>query len=353
MKTTDLHYELPPELIAQKPADPRDSARLLVLHKADGRIENRVFRDLPSYLSPKDCLVINRTKVVPARFTSRRATGGRIEGLFVSERSPGDWQVMLEGAGRLRVGETLRLSSADEQSETRWGLEFLGHIGDGLCDVRLQPADPAEGVLSSIGRMPLPPYIKREGAGDEGLDKLDRAEYQTVYARQAGAVAAPTAGLHFTPEMLESLRTQGLVTAELVLHVGLGTFAPVKVENLADHRMHREWYDLPGASVSTIESARKTGGRIVAIGTTSVRVLETCSRNGPLRAGSGWTDLLIYPSYEFQSTDVLVTNFHLPGSTLLALVYAFAGREMIRDAYETAIREGYRFYSYGDAMLIV
>ena len=352
MKTSELHYELPPELIAQRPAAPRDTARLLVLHRADGRIEHRVFRDLPGYLDPRDCLVINRTKVIAARFAARRATGGRIDGLFVAQHSLGKWQVLLDGAGRLRAGEKLSLMNKDEQTPSPWSIEFLNHVGDGLCDVNVTPADSAEEVLAQTGHMPLPPYIKRDD-NESTLDAMDRTEYQTVFASQAGAVAAPTAGLHFTPEMLDALRQRGNPIAELVLHVGMGTFAPIKVERLADHRMHREWYDHPGQSAATIESARAAGGKIVAVGTNSVRDLETSSRAGPLCAASDWTDLLIYPPYSFRATDALVTNFHLPGSTLLALVFAFAGRELVREAYDTAIRERYRFYSYGDAMLIV
>jgi|CXWL01.1.fsa_nt_gi S-adenosylmethionine:tRNA ribosyltransferase-isomerase len=353
MKTTELQYELPPELIAQRPAAPRDSARLLVLHRATGRIEHRVFRDLPGYLDRRDCLVINRTKVIAARFAARRATGGRIDGLFVTQRSAGQWQVLLDGAGRLRPGERLTLLGKDGKSVSSWTIEFLNHVGDGLCEVHVAPADSAENVLAQTGHMPLPPYIKRDDDESATLDALDRTEYQTVFASQTGAVAAPTAGLHFTPEMLESLRKRGNQIAELVLHVGMGTFAPIKVERLADHQMHREWYDLPRQSTATIESALAGGGKIIAVGTTSVRVLETCSRTGPLVAGSGWTDLLIYPPYSFRATDALVTNFHLPGSTLLALVFAYAGKELVRDAYESAIRERYRFYSYGDAMLIL
>lgn len=352
INTSQLHYELPAELIAQTPLERRDQARLLVLDRASGRISHRYFSDLPEYLRAGDCLVLNRSKVVPARFMARRSTGGKVPGLFVREQSPGRWEVLLTGAGRLKPGEELALTGGV------WRMTWRRHIDRGLCEVEVSPADPVETVLSSIGSMPLPPYIRRGGAADGVTDALDREQYQTVYAAEAGSVAAPTAGLHFTHELLGSLENLGVSIAQVLLHVGLGTFQPVEVADLGDHPMHQEWYTMPGESADRIAQARSSGQRVIAVGTTAVRVLETCAANGLSATTSkidcsGWTDILIYPPYKFVAVDALVTNFHLPGSTLLALVMAFAGREAILSAYAEAIRERYRFFSYGDAMLLL
>lgn len=345
MLLADLRYDLPPDLIAAHPCDPRDAARLLVLHRDTGRIEHRSFRDLPEYLRPEDCLVLNTTRVLPARFEVRRRTGGRIEGLFLREITPGVWNVLLAGVGRLNDGETLAFP------DSPWSLTLLRRLDRGECEVRVSPAESAATILDRVGVMPVPPYIRR--THDHPHIDEDRADYQTVYAREPGAVAAPTAGLHFTQDLLNTLGANGVRGAELTLHVGLGTFQPLEVENLADHVMHKEWYDLPAKAANTIAAARASGGRIVAVGTTSVRVLETCAANGPLAAASGWTDIFIYPPYRFREVDALITNFHLPESTLLALVFAFARRDLTLRAYETAIAERYRFFSYGDAMLIL
>ena len=346
IKTAELNYELPPELIAQRPLDRRDAARLLVLHRDNGRLEHRVFADLPEYLSPADCLVLNRSRVLPARFVARRATGGRIPGLFVKEASPGRWQVLLTGAGRLRAGETLALEGGP------WKMTWQRHLERGLCEVTIDPPDGAITVLERVGAMPLPPYIRRDAPDDE-LATLDREQYQTIYAAEPGSVAAPTAGLHFTPELLEKIRASGTQSVEVLLHVGLGTFQPIEVEDLKDHRMHMEQYSISTEAVATVKSCKQRGGRVVAVGTTSVRVLETAGTGGRLEPGSGWTDIFIYPPYSCRVVDALVTNFHLPGSTLLALVMAIAGREQTLRAYYAAIQQRYRFYSYGDAMLIV
>ncbi len=346
----------------------------MVLHRATGKIAHRVFRDLSDYLRPHDCLVLNATRVVPARFSARRPTGGRIDGLFLRETATGRWEVMLNGAGRLKDGESLSLGAG------RWSMRLMRRLERGICEVLIEPATAAAEVLDAVGAAPLPPYIRRGPDDDAELAAMDRRRYQTVYARAPGAVAAPTAGLHFTDGLLRALRERGVITAEILLHVGLGTFQPVEVDDLAQHKMHAEWYDLSEPAARTIQTARAAGGRIVAVGTTSVRVLETCAgKNGGevcmqqggvvrqvppvwptmpprrdwLQARSGWTDLLIYPPYEFRAVDALITNFHLPGSTLLALVCAFAGREAVLRAYAAAIGERYRFYSYGDAMLIV
>ncbi len=391
MKRTDLHYELPADRIAQQPVEPRDAARLLVVHRSDGRLEHRQFRDLPDYLRPADALVLNRTRVVPARFFARRASGGSVEGLFLREAS-GHWITLLKPAGRLRPGERLRLlpaanlevSSTDlggEPAESGsdpspaaeiapdWGdrpaeraaalptleLELIEREARGVWRSRPQPALPAFELLNRIGSTPLPPYI-RGGVAAEG----DAGRYQTVYADSPGAVAAPTAGLHFTPGLLERLSAAGIRQVRVTLHVGLGTFAPIDADDLAEHRMHSEWYQAPTAALETLSAARAGGGRIVAVGTTSVRVLESLAidpgrqaDDAPPAGEQGWTDIFIYPPRRFRNVDMLVTNFHLPESTLLALVMAFAGVALTRRAYEAAIAEGYRFYSYGDAMLVL
>lgn len=346
IKTAELNYELHPELIAQRPLDRRDAARLLVLHRDNGRLEHRVFTDLPEYLSPADCLVLNRSRVLPARFVARRATGGRIPGLFVKEASAGRWQVLLTGAGRLRAGETLTLEGGP------WKMTLQQYLERGHYEVTIDPPDGAMTVLERVGAMPLPPYIRRDTPDDE-LAKFDREQYQTIYAAEPGSVAAPTAGLHFTPELLEKIRAAGTQIVEVLLHVGLGTFQPIEVEDLKDHRMHMEQFDISSEAVAAVQSCKQRGGRIVAVGTTSVRVLETAGAGGRLEPGSSWTDIFIYPPYSCRVVDALVTNFHLPGSTLLALVMAIAGREQTLRAYHAAIEQRYRFYSYGDAMLIV
>jgi len=348
IKTKDLQYHLPPELIAQRPRQPRDAARLMILHRATGEIEHRTFRDLPEYLAPPDCLVLNRTCVLPAKFTARRLSGGRIGGLFVREQSPGQWRVLLNGAGRLDDGERLDLECS------QWSMTFLRRGGRGECEVQITPPDPAAVVLDVIGAAPLPPYIRRSGDDSGEVNTFDLQDYQTVYAEVPGAIAAPTAGMHFTPELLHKIRLEVRASiADVVLHVGLGTFQPVEVDNLADHPMHSEWYSLSPECAAMLQHARTDHGRLIAVGTTSVRVLETCGKTGVLLPQSGWTDLLIYPPYTFRATDGLLTNYHLPGSTLLALVCALAGREAIMKAYQCAINEGYLFYSYGDAMLIL
>ncbi len=348
IKTSELQYNLPAERIAQEPCRPRDAARLMVLHRETGKIQHRVFRDLPALLTRDDCLVINHTGVLPAKFTVHRRTGGRLEGLFLKETSPGLWEVLLGGVGRLKEGEPLTMDS------TSWSMVFRRRLEGRSCEVEVRPSDPAGKVLEVIGQAPLPPYIRRSRGDPPERGRRDRQDYQTVYASAPGSVAAPTAGLHFTSDLLREIRQGvGTAVAELSLHVGLGTFQPVEVADLADHPMHREWYNLPADSAAAIQRTQASGGRILAVGTTSVRTLESCTGTGELRPQSGWTDLLIYPPYTFRVTDALLTNFHLPGSTLLALVYAFAGRETALAAYRCAIDEGYRFYSFGDAMLIL
>lgn len=346
MRRGELDYELPPELIAQHPCEPRDASRLLVLHRCDGRIEHRRFRDLPEYLRAGDVLVLNDTRVVPARLRARRATGGRVEVLFLRAED-GDWRVLLRAGGRLAVGESLRVETGDGAAAGP-ALELVERLERGEWRVRPTQSEPAAEVLARFGETPLPPYIERGGAA--GVD--DRERYQTVYAAAPGAVAAPTAGLHFTPGLLETLGAKGVRRAAVTLHVGAGTFQPIEADDLRQHVMHAEWYEVSEAAASAVSAARAAGARVVATGTTSLRVLESFGR-GSVAAHSGWTRLFIYPPYTFRQVDALITNFHLPCSTLLALVMAFAGVETTRRAYAEAIRERYRFYSYGDAMLIL
>ena len=346
----DFVYDLPDGLIAQQPAvTARDACRLMHLDRDSGRTADGSFGDLPGLLRRGDLLVLNDTRVVPAKFSGRRVTGGRIEGLFLRELADGAWSVLLNRAGRCKVGERIELDG-------RTRLELLVRHGEGRWTVRPEPPASAEELLGRLGRTPLPPYIHRTASSDDGAD---RAAYQTVFARTAGAVAAPTAGLHFTDGLLADLEAAGVERTFVTLHVGLGTFAPVKAETLAGHQMHSEWYELSAAAVEAIAAARARGGRIVAVGTTAVRVLEAAARRpGSPGAHSGWTDIFLYPPADFRATDALITNFHLPRSTLLMLVAAFCspgktdGLETTLAAYRRAIEGGYRFYSYGDAMLI-
>jgi len=351
LTASDFDYDLPDRLIAQAPAEPRDSSRLMVLDRWTGAASHHVFRDLPSILSDGDMLVVNDTRVIPARFACRRATGGKIEGLLLRELEPGRWETMLKGAGRCRLGEELSIEGDDGVR-----LVLREDDGGGVWRVEVRPPVGAMDLLGRVGSTPLPPYIRRPGPMD---DAADRTAYQTAYAARPGAVAAPTAGLHFTDQVLAELTGRGIDRQAVTLHVGLGTFAPVKVDRLADHPMHAEWYEINEATAEAVVSCRSAGRRIVAVGTTSVRVLESAAAAGPLRAHSGWTDLFIYPPRKFRVVDALLTNFHLPKSTLLMLVAAFChpggtdGVRMILDAYSEAVRREYRFFSYGDAMLIL
>ncbi|HEV56680.1 MAG TPA: tRNA preQ1(34) S-adenosylmethionine ribosyltransferase-isomerase QueA [Phycisphaerales bacterium] len=348
MRTDELDYDLPPELIAQRPAARRDRARLLVLDRTGGRLDDRVVTDLPRLLRAGDCLVLNDTRVLPGRFWARRPTGAMIEGLFLESPAPGRWKVMLRNARRVHPGQSLdildrhghawsRVQAAERLEEGLWLL-----TGDAL-------GDPVT-ILGEIGAVPLPPYIRRDAAGPS---TEDAERYQTVYARQPGAIAAPTAGLHFTPELLDNLAAVGVTMARVTLHVGAGTFRPVATERLEDHPMHAERYALDPANAEIINTSIENGGRVIPVGTTSVRTLETVARGRRVEAGSGTTRLFIRPGFRFQVTDAMMTNFHLPRSTLLVLVAAFAGLDTIRAAYQHAIEQRYRFYSYGDAMLIL
>jgi len=348
MKTAKLHYDLPAELIAQRPPAKRTDARLLVLDRASGELTDSRFAELGDFLVPGDCLVLNDTKVLPARFFARRRTGGRVEGLFLAEDAPGTWEVMLKGTGRLKTGETLHLKNRDGADCCQAVL--LEKIGQGRCLLRVESDAEAETLLEAIGFAPLPPYIKR--GDDTAVDEIDKARYQTVYARVAGAVAAPTAGLHFSRSLIHQLQDEGVEFAYVTLHVGAGTFKPVTTENLEDHQMHAERFSIDAGNAHKINAAMDRGSRIVAVGTTSTRVLETF--DGPrVRATAGQTELFITPGYQFKLVRAMVTNFHLPSTTLLALVAAFAGLEKTLAAYRHAVEQRYRFYSYGDAMMIV
>jgi S-adenosylmethionine:tRNA ribosyltransferase-isomerase len=340
-------YRLPRELIAERPLSRRADARLLVVNRQNQSLEHRHVRDLPSLLRAPDCLVINDTRVVPARvFGHRSQTAGRWEGLFLSTTPQGHWRLLCKARGHLHPNELIILHDQEGRDAGRlWLLEKLeGGVWIGHCEGGEDPWP----LLDRIGHVPLPHYIRggREMPEDAG-------RYQTVYARHPGSAAAPTAGLHFTEELLEDLKQQGVVTARVTLHVGLDTFRPIVTPGLSQHRMHSEWCQLTSENAQRMNDCRAQGGRLVAVGTTTVRVLETAAAEGQLRAWVGATDLFIRPPYEFRAVDALLTNFHLPKTTLLVLVRTFGGEELIMRAYEEAIREQYRFYSYGDAMLIV
>ena len=428
VRASDFEYDLDEALIAQQPLERRDQSRLMILRRADGlapsraegRVTHHTFAELPGLLRKGDVLVVNQTAVIPARFACRRRTGAKIEGLFLRQVQVGLWEVLLNGAGRCRPDEVLPFEGQADTS-----IRLAENLSQGRWRVEVQPAEEAAAILGRLGATPLPPYIRRPGRsalgetaalrsdsqsrarpGEQAEDEIDRRRYQTVYASVPGAVAAPTAGLHFTPELLARLEEAGVQIARLTLHVGLGTFGPVKVEDLEQHRMHAEWFDLPAATANALNAARSEGRRIVAVGTTSVRVLETVAAGGvpcfcpqkhvpgltshvvpansagsmapgpcpqthasgkqrqkhgtpPLFSPqSGWTDIFIYPPCRFRAVDALITNFHLPRSTLLMLVAAFCspgrtdGIRTVLDAYAEAQRLRYRFYSYGDAMLI-
>jgi len=353
MKTESLNYHLPGELIAQHPVHRRSDARLLVLDRKSGMRTDTRFGTIGRYLWPGDCLVLNRTKVLPARFYGQRQTGAGLEGLFIQALDQTHWEVMLKGARKLALNETFLLFARDKTSVIPAAL--TQRLEDGKCIIRLDAADNVEQVLETIGFAPLPPYIKR--TADPEQAKTDRRRYQTVYAREAGAVAAPTAGLHFTAGLLQTLRSAGVQVAELILHVGLGTFKPVTALDLKDHVMHAEQVIIEPQTADLINDTRRQGGRIIAVGTTSVRSLESAARGSGRQARltplNSSTRLFITPGYEFKLVDAMVTNFHLPKSTLLALVAAFTGLDVLMETYAYAVRQRYRFYSYGDAMLIL
>ncbi len=356
MRISDFDFDLPPEQIAQHPAPRRDASRLLVLHRAGGRVEHRRFPDLADYLTAGDLLVLNNSRVLPARLRGVKLGGGRgrVEALLARPEARNDWWALLRPGKRVRPGTRLRFGPEERPLEA----EVVAKNPEGHCRLRFSGPDDVLDRLEAVGEVPLPPYIER--AAPPSAE--DRARYQTVYADPPGSVAAPTAGLHFTKELLATLHARGVETAFVTLHVGLGTFAPVKVEQVEKHVMHAETAALPPATAEAVNRARQTGRRVVAVGTTSVRVLESAasrSDDGKLRPWSGETRLFVRPPHTFRVTDALLTNFHLPRSTLLMLVSAFAapgetrGREMVLAAYAEAVRAGYRFFSYGDAMLLL
>ncbi len=341
IRKSDFDYDLPERLIAQHPLQKRDDSRLLVLPSGQNRPIHRQFSDLPEYLQAGDCLVINNSKVLPARLLgARQDSRTAVEFMLLHRKTDTDWEVMVRPGRRVKPGHVIEFIP---DRLTARVLDILPESGNRI--VRFEFSGIWEEILDQAGSMPLPPYIH------EQLD--DPSRYQTVYASRIGSAAAPTAGLHFTNDLLDSIRARGVAIAELTLHVGLGTFRPVKHDNILEHPMHAEYYELSGESADKINACRESGGRVVAVGTTSCRVLETVAdEQGRLGPSSGWTDIFIYPGYRFKLVDVLVTNFHLPESTLIMLVSALAGRERILSAYKAAIDHEYRFFSFGDAMLI-
>ena len=342
MKLTDYDYDLPEALIAQQPCPQRDESRLMVVDRGTRKIHHTQFSQIGEFLPTRSLLAINETKVIPARLIGRKLpTGGKIELLLTRQKGENTWEALVKPGRRVTHGTRITFG---ERALTG---KVLAKSSLGLYTVRFKYNGDFEEILAQVGRVPLPPYIKREPS------RTDKEEYQCVYAKEAGAIAAPTAGLHFTLALLDKLKRDGIHRVTLTLHVGLGTFQPVKVENIEMHKMHSEYFELSQASASQINTAKGEGRKIVAVGTTSVRTLETIASDCSVDSYQGYTDIFIYPGYQFKVVDALVTNFHLPKSTLLMLVSAFAGREFIFEAYQEAIAQKYRFYSYGDAMLIL
>ena len=339
MKKSDFYFELPPELIAQTPIEKRDSSRLLHLNRFTGELEHRHFYELPSFLQEGDCLVLNNSRVLPARLIGERPTGGAVELVLLRDLGENRWECLSRPGKKTRPGQEL-LFGGGEMKAT---VESVTPGGNRI--VRFDYEGIFLEILDRLGKMPLPPYIREE--------LQDRERYQTVYSRELGSAAAPTAGLHFTEELLDEIRAKGVSVCFVTLHVGLGTFRPVKEEEIEDHEMHSEFCIVPEETARIVTETKKRGGRVVAVGTTSCRTLESFAQpDGTLPATSGWTDIFIYPGYQFKCIDALITNFHLPESTLIMLVSALAGRENVLHAYETAVKERYRFFSFGDAMFI-
>ena len=339
MKLSDFMYDLPEERIAQTPVEPRDHSRLMVLNRRDHSIAHRHFYDVIDYLNPGDVLVINETRVIPARLIGERAGGGACEILLLKQLAPKRWEAIVRPGKKLRAGAQVRFGGGKLVATIAEVKDDGGRIVDFACEGTMEAA------LDELGQMPLPPYIH---------EKLqDQQRYQTVYAKYDGSAAAPTAGLHFTPELLDRIREKGVEIVPVLLHVGLGTFRPVKVENVEEHQMHSEYFEVSEEAALRINAARDRGGRVVAVGTTCVRTLESAAENGRLMAKRGNTQIFIRPGYSYQMVDALITNFHLPGSTLVMLVSAFYDREHILEAYRVAVEEKYRFFSFGDATLIL
>ena len=338
MKLSDFMYDLPEARIAQTPVEPRDHSRLMVLHRDTHAIEHRHFFDIVEYLNPGDVLVINETKVIPARLYGERPTGGAVEVLLLKQLGPKRWETLVRPGKKLKPGAEVIFGDGRLTCRVLESTDVGGRIVEFACEGSFEAA------LDALGEMPLPPYIHEKLA--------DRDRYQTVYAKQEGSAAAPTAGLHFTPELLERIRAKGVEIVPVLLHVGLGTFRPVKVENIEEHEMHSEYFEVTEEAARRVNAARERGSRVVAVGTTSVRTLESAAENGRLVAQRGDTSIFIKPGYRFQLVDALITNFHLPGSTLIMLVSALYDREHILEAYKMAVDMEYRFFSFGDAMLI-
>ncbi len=340
MKTSDFMYDLPEELIAQTPIEPRDHSRLLVYNRATREIAHKHFYDVIDYLNPGDALVINETRVIPARLYGVRAGGGACELLLLKQLGPKRWESLVRPGAKLKVGKTVSIG------EGRMTATIVGESEGGARIVEFECEGTFEAALDELGEMPLPPYIHEKLA--------DRNRYQTVYAKEDGSAAAPTAGLHFTPELLDRIRAKGIDVIPILLHVGLGTFRPVKAENVEDHEMHCEYYEVSEDAANRIRAAKASGHRVVAVGTTSVRTLESSAQEtGEVAAKKAWTQIFITPGFHFNAVDALITNFHLPGSTLIMLISALMGREEALRVYEIAVKERYRFFSFGDAMLIL
>ncbi len=340
MKVTDYYFDLPQEQIAQDPLEDRSSSRLLVLDKETGEYSHHIFREITEFLKPGDCLVLNNTKVIPARlFGEKEGTQAKIEILLLKRKENDVWETLVKPGKKAKVGTKIIFGG---------GLlvgEVIDIVEDGNRLIKFTYEGIFEEILDQLGQMPLPPYITHQ--------LKDKNRYQTVYAKYDGSAAAPTAGLHFTPELLQQVKDMGVDIAEVTLHVGLGTFRPVKVDNILEHHMHSEFYMVTQEAADKINNAKKNGHRVICVGTTSCRTIESAAdENGMLRESSGWTEIFIYPGYQFKVLDCLITNFHLPESTLLMLVSALAGREHVLAAYEEAVKEGYRFFSFGDAMFI-
>lgn len=340
LELKDFYYDLPKELIAQHPSDVRDECRLMVLNKKTGEIEHKIFKDIINYLNPGDCLVLNDTRVMPARLIGEKeGTGGKIEFLLLKRLQGDMWETLVKPGKRAKVGTKFTFGDGILKAEVK----KIGEDGNRVVEFYYNGI--FEEILDKLGEMPLPPYI---------TEKLnDKEKYQTVYSKNEGSAAAPTAGLHFTKELLEEIKEKGIKIVFLTLHVGLGTFRPVKVDKIEEHHMHSEYYILSKESADTINKTKENGGRVVSVGTTSTRTLETIGdESGRVKEKSGWTDIFIYPGYKYKIVDALITNFHLPESTLIMLVSALSNREIILNAYETAVKEKYRFFSFGDAMFI-
>lgn len=340
MKTSDFYYELPKELIAQDPLPDRSSSRLLVLDRDNGKTEHCIFSDVRKYLRSGDCLVLNDTKVIPARLLGVKDTGAAVEVFLLKRLGDGEWECLVRPGKKLREGARVSFGNGE------LSCEIVSALDDGNRIVRFYHEGIFEEVLDRLGQMPLPPYITHT--------LKDKNRYQTVYAKYEGSAAAPTAGLHFTNELLDEIKSSGVKLCFVTLHVGLGTFRPVKSADIADHHMHSEWYEITGEAAQTINETKASGGRVICVGTTSCRTIESAAdENGIVKAQSADTDIFIYPGYRFKVLDGLITNFHLPESTLLMLVCALAGKENVMSAYHEAIEKGYRFFSFGDAMFIL